>query len=285
MANVGRVLELWRYPVKSMGGERVERATIGPQGLPADRGWALRDEAAAEIRGAKKLPALLGCEARYRTTPDGDAIPHADIVLPDGTRTATDDPQAAARLSALLGRPVTLWPRRPAADDAHYRRGLPDSPDIEAEMRGIFGRLADEPLPDFSTFPPEIMEFTSPRGTYFDVASIHLMTTASLAAVGHDGDRAHRDVRRFRPNILVDTAALAGFAEAGWTGHLRVGGATLTIDMPTVRCVMVTLPQPSLAKDPSVLRTIVRDGAQNLGLYCSVMTPGAVAVGDAVELL
>lgn len=285
MANVGRVLELWRYPVKSMGGERVERSDVGVQGLPADRGWALRDETAAEIRGAKKLPGLLGCAARYRDQPSGDAIPHADIVLPDGARTATDDPQAAARLSTLLGRPVTIWPRQPATDDAHYRRGMPDSPDIEAEMRALFGRLPDEPLPDFSMFSPEIMEFTSPRGTYFDVAPIHLLTTASLAAVGRDGDASHRDVRRFRPNIVVDTAALAGFAEAGWTGHLRVGGATLTIDMPTVRCVMTTLPQPSLAKDPSVLRSIVRDGGQNLGLYCSVTSPGRVAVGDAVELL
>jgi uncharacterized protein YcbX len=281
---VGVVRELWRYPVKSMCGEQTDRVRVGPLGLPGDRGWALRDEAAGEIRGAKKLPALLGCSARYREEPEGADVPHADVTLPDGTRTATDDPEVHARLSALVGRRVTLWARRPPEDRDHYRRGLPDQPDMDAELRHVFGRLPDEPLPDLMQFPPELFEFTSPPGTYFDASPIHLLTTASLAALG-PADRFDR--RRFRPNILIETrAGMAGFVEAAWGGRsIRIGGIALAGELPTPRCVMVTLPQPELPKDPSVLRTIVRDAGQNVGLYAAVSAPGTVAVGDPVVLV
>ena len=105
---VGRVTELWRYPVKSMAGERLGSCTLGPRGIPGDRGWAIRDESAGEIRGAKKLPQLLLCAARYAEEPTDGRIPPAEIVLPDGARLWSDRPEAAERLSALLGRRVTL---------------------------------------------------------------------------------------------------------------------------------------------------------------------------------
>ena len=281
---IGVVRALWRYPVKSMGGESLARCTLGRLGIPGDRGWAVRDEDAGEVRGAKKLPALLRCRARYRAEPTGDDVPPADIVLPDGETTATDAPDVDGRLSTLLGRRVTLHPRRPPEDRAHYRRGLPDHADMEAELRQIFGRLPDEPLPDLSVLPPELFEYTSPPGTYFDLSPIHLLTTASLAALGP----AERfDPRRFRPNVLVETErGIEGLVEAGWCGRtIRVGQARLHGDIPTMRCVMVTLPQPGLPKEPGVLRAIVRDAGQNLGLYAAVTGDGDVAVGDPVVLV
>ena len=281
---IGVVRELWRYPVKSMAGEPLERSTLGPLGIPGDRGWAVRDEAAGEIRGAKKLPPLLRCIARYREEPTDDRIPPADIVLPDGDKTATDDPEIDRRLSTLLGRRVTLHPRRPPDDRAHYRRGLPDHEDMDTELRSIFGRLADEPLPDLSVLPPELFEYTSPLGTYFDLAPIHLLTTASLAALGPSDPF---DRRRFRPNVLVETeAGIEGLVEAGWSGRtIRVGEARLHGELPTMRCVMVTLSQPDLPKEPAVLRAIVREAGQNLGLYASVTDGGSVAIGDPVVLV
>src|SRR5439155_20376 len=134
--------------------------TLGTFGIPGDRGWAVRDEAAGEIRGAKKLPALLLLGARYLEEPVADRIPPAEITFPDGGRVRTDAPEAAARLTELLGRRVTLWPLRPPDDRPHYRRGLPDHPDFETELRAIFGRLPDEPLPDLAVFPPELFEYT-----------------------------------------------------------------------------------------------------------------------------
>src|SRR5437762_13969927 len=143
---IGRIGDIWRYRVKSMGGERLARCELGPRGSPGDRGWAVRDESAQEIRGAKKLPILLRCNARYADEPTADRVPAAEITLPDGVRIRSDAPDAATRLSELLGRRVSLWPLRPADDLSHYRRGHPDDPDMERELRGIFGRQADEPL-------------------------------------------------------------------------------------------------------------------------------------------
>ena len=150
MAIVGRVLEVWRYPVKSMCGESLPRAGVGPMGIAGDRGWALRDEAAGEIRGGKKMPVLMQCAARYDVEPTDGAIPPVTMTLPDGTTLRSGDADAAERLSALTGRRLTLWPLQPAERTEHYRRGLPDDPDFETEMRQIFGRLPDEPLPDLS---------------------------------------------------------------------------------------------------------------------------------------
>jgi hypothetical protein len=287
MTLVGTVRELWRYPVKSMAGESLPACSVGPAGIAGDRGWAVRDEQAGEIRGAKKLPALLRCAARYRVEPSHDTVPAVDIVLPDGGRTASDDAQVGARLSTLLGRPVTLWPRQPADDLDHYRRGVPDHADLEQELRQIFGREPDEPLPDLSVIPPELFEFAAPRGTYFDVFPFHLVTTASLATLASRASASSWDVRRFRPNVLVETpAGTTGLVEAAWAGgtRIRVGEVEISTEIPTARCVMVTLPQAELPHDPRVLRAVVREAEQCVGLYASITRSGRIAVGDPVEL-
>ncbi len=281
---IGRITEIWRYPVKSMGGEQLERCTLGERGIPGDRGWAVRDEKAGEVRGAKKLPALLLLGARYVAEPTAERIPPAEITFPDGTRARSDAPEAASRLSALLGRQVTLWPLRPADDLEHYRRGLPDHADLDTELREVFGRLPDEPLPDLSIFPQELFIYTSLPGTYFDALPVHLLTTASLRALAQTDPSSRFDRRRFRPNFLIEPEGGAeGLVEAAWCGTLlRVGGATVKVEMGTARCSMTTQPQGDLPKDPGVLRTVVRHAAQNVGVYASVVAPGAVAVGDAV---
>jgi uncharacterized protein YcbX len=102
---VGTVGELWCYPVKSMGGERLDHCPVGVAGLLGDRGWAVRDDTAGEIRGARHLPLLLQCSARYRKSPGGGSLPPVEITLPDGTHVGNDSPAENARLSALLGRP------------------------------------------------------------------------------------------------------------------------------------------------------------------------------------
>lgn len=286
MPVIGSVREIWRYPVKSMAGERLQAGWFGPAGLPGDRAWAVRDEAAGEVRGAKKLPALMTCAARYPEDPAEGPAPVAEITLPDGRVLRSDAPSVSAELSGLLGRSVTLWPLRPSSDLDHYRRAAPDDPDMMAELRGIFGRLEDEPIPDLSVFPPEVMEFTSPPGTYFDAFPVHFLTTATLAALEARTAGSRFDVRRFRPNLVIDSAAAQALAEPAWTGRaLRIGGAVLSVAAPCPRCVMTTLPQRDLPKDPAVLRTIVREAAQNVGGYALASTPGEIRVGDPVELV
>jgi uncharacterized protein YcbX len=130
------------------------------------------------------------------------------------------------------------------------------------------------------------MEFTSPLGTYFDAFPIHIVTTSSLAAMQRKNPQANWDVRRFRPNFLIETPHAVGLVESEWSGRtLRVGAVELHCEMPAVRCGMTTHSQKDLPKDSSILRSIVKDADQNFGIYASVKMPGSVSVGDAVELV
>ena len=284
---VGTVKQIWRYPVKSMGGETVQDCQVGKRGLGGDRGWALRDETAGEIRGARKLPKLLECTARYLDAPSEETVPPVEITLPGGGKIRSDQADVSARLSELVGRPVTLWPLQPETDLDHYRRGKPDDADPVRDLRAAFGLLEDEPLPDLSGLPQEIFQFTSPPGTYFDAYPLHLITTASLQHLSQQRPESQFDIRRFRPNFLIEPVEGAtGFVELEWCGRtLRIGGATVQMEIPTVRCAMTTHSQPDLPKDPTIMRTLVREANQHLGVYASVQSPGAVAVGDTVELL
>ncbi len=176
----------------------------------------------------------------------------------------------------------------PAARNAtHFRRGRPDGPDLLKEIRRLLGRLDDEPLPNFGAFPRELMEFVSPPGTYFDAFPLHVVTTASLAALRRLNSETDADARRFRPNLLIEPEGRAdGFVEFAWCGStLRVGTAEIDVQLPAFRCAIPTWAQPGLPKDSTLLRTIVREANQNLGVYASVRTPGVVAAGDVVELI
>ena len=306
---VGEVREIWRYPVKSVGGEKLDSCTVGPLGIPGDRGWALRDEAIGEIRGAKYLPKLMEYASRYREQPTEGEVTHVDITLPDGTCVSSDEQDVNSRLSQLLERDVSLCSLQPASDKAHYRRAQPGASilswlsrfrplrshlgrliclaGLEAPIREMFSRNPDEPLPDFSTIPSELFEFTSPPGTYFDAYPIHLLTTSSLAAMTRLNPAAAWDVRRFRPNFLIETnSGIEGLIEASWSSRmLHLGELILKCQIPTVRCGMTTHAQAGLPRDPTVLRTIVRDAGQSLGIYASAINSSRIAVGDIVELL
>ncbi|MGE0388200.1 MAG: MOSC domain-containing protein [Gammaproteobacteria bacterium] len=284
MQTIGRVREIWRYPVKSLQGESLQAADVNAMGVAGDRGWAVRDD--AEIVGARHYPALLLCTARYAQEPDGHTIPEARIGFPDGSASDASDPQAARRLGALLGRPVSLHRLRPAQDLDYYRRRARDPAQMGEFMQAQFGREPGEPLPDFSQFPPELMQFSAIPGMHFDVTPLHIVSTATLEFMRARNPAADWDRRRFRPNILIETATgTADCMEHAWNGRrLRIGGALILCQGPTPRCSMPTRAQGELRPDPSVLRTIVREAGQNLGMYADVGSAGRIAVGDAVEL-
>ena len=166
---------------------------------------------------------------------------------PDGTRISSDNPQINRQVvRASLGKGVTLWPLQPASNKSHYRRGaasarlvgplakipgfravlpmLAKLPNLNAPLREIFSREPGEPIPDISTLPAEVLEFTSPPGTYFDAFPIHVLTTASLDAMSRHNPAAVWDVRRFRPNFLIKTeAGIAGLTESNWAGKTAAG--------------------------------------------------------------
>ena len=285
--NAGTIGEIWRYPVKSMIGERVASSALGKGGIPGDRAWAVRDEKVGAIRGAKKIPALMKLAACYPAEPRAAQAGPAEIALPDGERFSCDAADADARLSAALDRKVTLWPLQPADKLDHYRRGAPDHEDLEQELRSLFALLPEEPLPDLSGLPPEVFEFESPPGTYFDAFPLLVLSTSSLAELARLAPDSTIDVRRFRPNILIDSGTQrSGFVELEWVGkRLRVGSAVIEIKADCPRCVMTTLPFADLPHDPTIMRTLVRDAKQVLGVYADVVEAGEMSEGDAVELV
>jgi uncharacterized protein YcbX len=255
-------------------------------GIPGDRSWALRDERAGEIRGAKKIPALLQLNARTLAEPAGESVPPVEIRLPDGRRVTSDDPQVSAVLSKELGREVTLCARRPAEDLDHYRRAH-EIVDVEAEIRTASQLLPEEQVPEFDEFAPELLEFVSPPGTYFDGFELHLLTRASLAELARRAPGSGIDARRFRPNLLLEAdASNPGFPEVDWCGRqLRIGSFVGRVVSPMLRCGMTIQPQGDLPRDPRIMRTLVRETDMTLGVGISVAEPGTLRCGDPVELL
>ena len=248
---IGTIKQIWRFPVKSMAGEQLETCTVGMRGIPGDRGWAVRDETAGRLATGSRFPLLMQCSARYREPPVNGVVPHVDMRLSDGAQIGSDLSDVNARLTALLGKPVSLCP-------------LPiDSSEQSA------------------------IQLNSARGTYFDVAPIHVLTTASLAEMKRLNPAADWDVRRFRLNFFVETdAGIKGLIDAEWGGRkLRIGDVELLCEIPCERCAMTIHAQPGVPKDESIFRTIVKEANTNLGAYASVMKPGEVRTGNVVELI
>ncbi len=285
-----RVAEINRYPVKSMRGESLDETIMTSKGIPFDRGWAIKDETTGNITGAKRIGELLSCSARYLEGTNAGLVPHAEITLPDGRTINTDDATVNKVLSDTLSQPVSLWPIQPADDEEHYRINRPEDADLEQELRTTFALLPDEPLPDLSSFPQELLReltsYASPRGTYFDAFPVNVLTRASLRRLEDLLPETTIGTHRFRPNILLeDDAALRQTVELDWVGQvLNINGASLSIDSKCPRCIMVTRDQPGYEKCPDVMRTLVRETQQNFGVYATVKQEGKISVGDAVEV-
>lgn len=282
-----RVRELWRFPVKSMAGEQIEATAVDQRGVHGDRLWAVRDEDKGVITNAKRIPRLLACSARFVREPAADVgpgtVPDVVVTLPDGSTVRSDDPDVHARLSAALGRRVTLCSLRPASDRAHYRAAKSTADD----MRHDFAVGDGDALPDFSMMPMgtllELARYATPPGTYFDAMQLHVVTTASLAALRDKNPGSDFDVRRFRPNVVVETAD-TGLVEMAWTGGtLVLGTSAAFVDCATPRCSMPTRAQAGLPADSKLLKTIVEEAERCVGVYATVTAPGAVRAGDDVR--
>ncbi|WP_421915727.1 MOSC domain-containing protein [Mesorhizobium sp.] len=118
-------------------------------------------------------------------------------------------------------------------------------------------------------------------------APIHLLTTASLARLKALHPEGVADTRRFRPNIVVDMAAIEGsFPETEWIGRkLAIGDLFLTISEPCRRCGFTIIGQDGFDNDPAILRNLVRHNAHNMGVYCTVDQPAPVAIGAAMRFV
>jgi uncharacterized protein YcbX len=279
-ADAVKVSQIWSYPVKSMVGQRVDSCDVSMLGIAGDRHWAVRDMERGGIRGAKRIGELMQFSAEYV----GDGSKNVVITLPNGTTVRSDDAGVNDALSSALGVRVQLEPLPADGNVEHFRRGPAYDSDPMKELRGVFGRDDNEPLPDFSVFPPEVMEFESPPGTHYDCWPLMVMTTSAFAALRMALPESVIDERRFRPSIVVDGAE-PGHAEFNWKGRTAsVGSTVIEFLDPCPRCVMPTRRiNESIPEDRTILRHIVRDLDQNLGVYARIVSPGSFAVGDAVS--
>jgi uncharacterized protein YcbX len=272
---VGRVSALFRYPVKSMLGERPAELELTIGGTLGDRAWAVR-EASGRVATAKKWPAMLGFRASYDSPPRADELAPVTIVFPDGSTIHAADLEASGRLSAVLGRPVSLQRARP---DEHSRGEIdPQTIFADVPVEQILPGLTSQTIPD---------TFGLMRGAFFDSAPIHVLASGSLEHLKRlCGGDSILDPRRFRPNIFVDTGGAEGFVEDGWLeGTLEVGETARIVAMkPALRCVMTTHAQSDLPRDLSILRTAARNHKATLGVFAEVGASGTVRVGDPVYL-
>ncbi|MEX2556169.1 MAG: MOSC N-terminal beta barrel domain-containing protein [Actinomycetota bacterium] len=242
---VGRVAALWRYPVKSMLGERVERAWLGPNGIEGDRVWALRDAETGRLLSAKKVSRLL--TARSRTS--GREV---QIELPTGEALDAGDPAAGKVIGGWLGRDVELV----LAD------GGTERPVIENEQGTFRGRA----------------------GGFFDSSVVHFVTTSTLGRLAELQPGGVFDARRFRPNVVLETLE-PGFVEEEWVGStLELGGALIEITKPCSRCVMTTHAQEDLPVDRDVLRTVRDHNDEHAGIYGIVREAESISLGDEALL-
>lgn len=291
---LGQVAQLWRYPVKSLGGERVDAVDVGPRGLRGDRLWAVRDLERDVTASARWIPALLGATARYSGPLPADAgpgsAPEVLITFPDGTELSSSDRGVHAKLSELTGRDVGLTALPPAQDTSLHRLSKQERENMSiGALRTDFGITDDEGFPDISMFRMSDLAtfsgFSTPPGMFVDLAPVHVLSQTSLATIGAEiGDDV--DVRRFRPNVvlaLLDSDD--GLPEAQWSGaRLTVGGATLAVVMPTIRCVVPSRAQPGMEVDRRITKAVADRAARCLGVYCWVAAEGTVRVGDEVDM-
>jgi uncharacterized protein YcbX len=230
---VGRVVGLWRYPVKSMGGESLATADVSWHGISGDRRWA--------------------------------------FVRPGATRSSF--PWLTIRKRADMGRfiPVLTDPDRPETSPTIVR--TPDGREFDVADPALGSEL----------HPEGARVIRQERGVFdaFPISLISVQTIEKLGAlVG-----ARLDVRRFRPNLLIDAASDQPFSEDGWVGCvLTVGEMKVRVDKRDSRCVVITVDPTTDERRPAILRAVADERQGCLGVYGSIVQPGAVALNNAVRL-
>ena len=228
---VGRVVGLFRYPVKSMAAEVLAEADVSWNGFAGDRRWAFIRDGTVQSGFPWLTLRERGDMGHYRPS-------FTDPTRPDKSPTVVRTPSGALHDVA--------------------------DPALAAELSLAGARLIKQDRGIFDTFP------------------LSLITTQSIARLG-EMVGAQLGVERFRPNILVEAADAAPFAEDEWVGGvLRIGTARMRIDKRDGRCAVITIDPVTTERNPEILRAVARDREGCLGVYGSTVEPGRVAVGDSV---
>jgi uncharacterized protein YcbX len=266
---VGSVGALWRYPVKSMMGERVETVVVTERGILGDRAYALVDQSTGKlgsVKNPRKWGFLLTCTARFAEPVESDeTVPPALITLPGGACLPTNRPETAKILSDLLGRKVSI------------ASGGAAQPRLEKYWPNV----------DSLAHRDEVTDEAILENSFFDGDPVHILTTASLSALTALYPTGYFDARRFRPNIVIYTPPdQRSLVENDWVGHTLAIGPQVRFQIKrlTRRCVITTLAQSELPRDLGILKTAAQYNAASVGVYATVLHGGVIHQSVAAVL-
>ena len=248
-----RIAELWRFPVKSLLGERLPRLSLVGDGVDGDRLWGILDRGDGRILTARREPRLLFAASRIGT----DDVPL--IRLPGGRMLTGPGPATDDALSAWLGKAVTLV----------------SAIECDASRAEYFADATDD--------NSRAIEWTMPQGRFVDAYPVLVMSTAGLRSGAAAYPAGAWDVRRFRPNILIELEGEGWFEDTWAERSLRVGTAQLVPRRRCIRCTMVNRAQPGLERDVNIYKTLNRTHGGDAGMWAQVVRPGTVSEGDVVE--
>src|SRR5215211_5695167 len=249
--------------------EELNSSYVTERGLIGDRVYALIDQQTGKVASAKnpgKWGKLFDFHAAFIDSPQtAENIPPVRITLPDGSQIFSNHGEIDRTLSKVLSREVSVM--NSSLEKPSYEEYWPD----------IEGLAQRETVTD-EAMPPQ---------TFFDVAVIHLLTTSTINHLRELYPAGRFEVRRFRPNIVVESAAVPeekDFIENLWVGKkVTIGeGIVLRVIAPCTRCVMTTLPQGDLPKDLGILRTVAKYNQVHAGVYASVHRQGTIHRGDNI---
>lgn len=264
MSSNAKVTSIWRYPVKSMMGEEMNACYMTEVGVLGDRAYALVDTSTGKLVNAKnplKWPRMFEYRASFTVPPDQEqTLPPVRITFPDGSHALSNEEHLNQRLSESFGKPLQFM--KASNKDIQFEGYIPDLEELD-HKNTVFTR-------------------TSPKGTFFDIAMVHIVTTATLNRLRHLIPESQIEVRRFRPNLVLDVPDEVGFVENEWIGkEVRIGEEVrLQIIQPTKRCVMTTLAQGDLPKDQQILKGAVQHNQGCIGVYAAVLQTGTIRRGD-----
>jgi len=274
-ATLDSVESIWRYPVKSMAGEKLQSVFVSDKGIIGDRVYAFVNEEtnrAAVVR--KWAESLLNYHPRFVSEPDPHSkIPALEIVMPSGETLTTADSNIEERISTAFDRQLKLMTTAPP--------GLL----IEVPAGTLGGNLIE-----VTEFP---LAGGAPAGAFFDYGCMHLIASSTLNHFQKTYPEGRFDERRFRPNLVIHSES-DPFIENTWVGRTITIGTevVLRVSIPCPRCISVTLAQDDLPRDPSILRAIVEQNMCDLGdfgklpcagVYAEVVKPGHIRCGDTLR--
>lgn len=258
MTKFATIDALWRYPVKSMAGERLEQAFLGFPGVYGDRIAAFTSEAQPEFfpyHTARSRPDMLTYRPRFRH-PERMAGP--------------------AHWDHVKGLGVGLMPGYGSADDMAL--------DVVTPTGGLVS--LDDPRLAQALGSGKQLSLLRAERALGDCRPLSLISMQTIRQLGEELNR-DLDPRRFRANLYIDLASGTGYEEDTLIGHtIRLGSEVqIALVARDPRCQMITLDPDSGARDKEILTHVSQRHGNHAGIYGVVLAEGMVRTGDDIELL